>query len=182
MSEIAGMLRDILLHSITYLLYQDIPPVAGDDAGWSQVFLSSHTRPVYILSRNITNTYIVSDFMLDFLKRGLLASFMERSRRLQNLQRTFFDVQCSIEMLGQIGQSEDSKRPDLPPPPELFKKKLCSLFSPNIIPSREIPSVEKPAMLMVAIAKIKCNTLLYATRFIQLRHSQCKASKARHNV
>ena len=60
MSEIAGMVTYILLHSSTYLLYQHIPPVAGDDAGWSQVFLSSHTRPVYILSRNITNTYIVS--------------------------------------------------------------------------------------------------------------------------
>ena len=55
---------------------------------------------------------------------------------------------------------------------------LCSLFSPNIIPSTEITSVEKPAMLMVAITNIKCNTLLYATRFIQPR-TQCNA---RHNI
>ena len=57
MSEIAGMVTYILLHSITYLLYQHIPPVAGDDAGWSQLFLSSLTRYVYILSRNVTNIY-----------------------------------------------------------------------------------------------------------------------------
>ena len=51
--------------------------------------------------------------------------FMERNIRIQNLQRTFFDVQCSIEMLGQIGQSEDSKRPDPPPPPQFFSTLLA---------------------------------------------------------
>ena len=50
---------------------------------------------------------------------------MERNIRIQNLQRTFFDVQCSIEMLGQIGQSEDSKRPDPPPPPQFFSTLLA---------------------------------------------------------
>ena len=78
--------------------------------------------------------------MLDFLKRGLLASFMERSTRLQNLQRTFFDVQCSIEMLGQIGQSEDSRRSDLPPPPpppQLFFFTLLAVQSQHHTEQRD---------------------------------------------
>ena len=59
---------------------------------------------------------------------------------------------------------------------------LCSQFSPNIIPSREITSVEKPAMLMVAITNIKCNMLLFATRFIQQRHSLENTMQASKSV
>lgn len=59
---------------------------------------------------------------------------------------------------------------------------LCSQFSPNIIPSGEITSVEKPAMLMVAITNIKCNTLLFATRFIQQRHSLENTMQASKSV
>ena len=54
---------------------------------------------------------------------------MERSARLQTLLRTFFDVQCSSEMLGQIGQSGDSKPPDLLPHPQIHFFTLLAIQS-----------------------------------------------------
>ena len=132
--------------------------------------------------------------MLDFRSKDarLLASVMERSARLQIFLRTFFDVQCSSEMLGhigQIGQSTDCKRLESWPSSSssfcfsAFSSPQLGVQSQHYRPSTEITSVEKPAMLMVAIlaiTNIKCNTLLYTTRFIQARHTM--PGQAGHNI
>ena len=70
----------------------------------------------------------------------------------------------------------------LPPPPAISSPQL-GVQSQHYRPSTEITSVEKPAMLMVAIpaiTNIKCNTLLYTTRFIQARHTM--PGQAGHNI
>ena len=126
--------------------------------------------------------------MWDFRSKDarLLASVMERSARLQIFLRTFFDVQCSSEMLGhigQIGQSTDCKRLESWPSSSssfcfsAISSPQLGVQSQHYRPSTEITSVEKPAMLMVAIlaiTNIKCNTLLYTTRFIQAAGTQCQ--------
>ena len=70
----------------------------------------------------------------------------------------------------------------LPPPPAISSPQL-GVQSQHYRPSTEITSVEKPAMLMVAIlaiTNIKCNTLLYTTRFIQAAGTQCQGRLAQY--